>query len=265
MLIIVIIMILQLFLVFISPFIIVNHTLMQDWSVSFASSLYSFQTLALSNLFAENFGGSLNRVFEGLLHFHSLSYLDGLKLSFMVKIEKQLAGSGVWKLEEANMIPSPLIENTFSILVLLFSFLGCIILPKNTLPNSTFKKIRIGATLAFMIPLMTSCVNCFVAVFVNGMFNTLGVISAMCSMLIFIYYIWFAVEIHFEGRKNSWLLFSYDHINFDFPVIYTNFVIQFFEYYIYWIIAIMQVVFATFSFFPLTFLISLYVFLLFLV
>ena len=74
-----------------------------------------------------------------------------------------------------------------------------------------------------------------------------------------VYYVLFAIEISFTTRKTRFTFHSYKHLNFDFPVIYSTFVIKFCEYYMIYLALFVLVIFADYQGFPLTILTTMYV------
>ena len=77
-----VVVLIQFYLTIIAPLVTVNHTLLQDWNISYASTLFSLQMILLSNLFAENFGGPLNHIFEGLMITSRWGFLEQYQFNF---------------------------------------------------------------------------------------------------------------------------------------------------------------------------------------
>ena len=119
--------------------------------------------------------------------------------------------------------------------------------------------MRLGATLAFMIPVQVSSINCLIAVFWNQVYTIFSFVSAFVSILVIVYYIAFAFEISYSARKTQYTFHSYKHLNFDFPVIYSTFVIKFCEYYMVYLALFVLLIFADYQGFPLTILTTMYV------
>jgi hypothetical protein len=70
------VILIQFFLVFIRPCIAKKGSNFYDWSISFVSSMFSFQLILLFGLLAENFGGPLNSSLEELLEMSRLRFFD---------------------------------------------------------------------------------------------------------------------------------------------------------------------------------------------
>jgi len=108
-----------------------------------------------------------------------------------------------------------------------------------------------------MIPLNVSSVNCIYACLSSGIWSLWGTLSFIFSILILAYYTWFALYIRNSiSSKETEVRFElndiyYNHLNFDFQRIYARVGIYYSEYYLFWLFAIFQTLFANYHIFPL--------------
>lgn len=119
------------------------------------------------------------------------------------------------------------------------------------------KEVQTGVTLSFMIPLNVSSVNCIYACLSSGIWSLWGILSFVASVLILGYYVWFGLFIRKSiSTKDTEARFElndiyYNHLNFDFQRIYARVGIYFSEYYLFWLFAVLQTLFANLHVFPL--------------
>ena len=246
------IILIQFFLVIVRPIIAKKGSNFYDWSMSFVSSMFSFQLILLFGLLAENFGGPLNSSLEELLLNSRKRFFDRFQSSIIAKLDDDFEGAGFWKLIEAKYIANPIYDNYVAIFLLVASMMMCLCCTvKGSGTNSVAKKMRIGASLSFMMPLMVNSVNCIYAIFKGGIYTMGAIFGLAASLLILAYYMFFGFEIMGRHKKSNYYKSSYKHINFDWPMWYAKAHIPNYEFFIYWALITVMVVTANIPKIPL--------------
>jgi hypothetical protein len=237
------VMLIQFFLVFVRPFTARKGSNYYDWSISFASSLLSFQLILLSGILAENFGGPLNTTLEVLLTLSKKTFLDSFQSSFINSIDDEFEGAGYWKLIEAKYIANPLYENHIACFFLAIGLILCVCTGSavNSASNTFSKNFRIGSSLAFMMPLLVSSVNCIYAVFYGGIYQLGSIIGLAASVGLIIYYLFFGFEIMGSHPKSGYYKSCYKFMNFDWPSWRAKEHIKNYEFLIYWLLTLVMI------------------------
>lgn len=249
-----VIILIQFFLVIVRPIMAKKGSNFYDWSISFVSTMFSLQLILLFGLLAENFGGPMNSSLEELLLMSRKRFFDRFQSTIIAKLDDEFEGAGYWKLIEAKYIANPLYDNYVGIFFLVFGIFACVCCTvKGSGGNSVAKKIRIGASLAFMMPLMVNSVNCLYAVFQGGIY-TMGALFGMgASLMILAYYMFFGFEIMGNHKKSNYYKSSYNHINFDWPLWWAKAHIKNYEFFIHWALITVMVLTANMPKIPLPF------------
>jgi len=248
----ILVILIQILLVMVRPCIAKKNTFFYDWTMSMSSSMFSFQYILISGVMAENFGGPLNNALENYLRTSRARFVDKFTSTTMNKLDGDFEKAGYWKLSQNHFIASPLFEDYLGLFLLTFSICGCLfcgIGGSNT--NSVMKKMRIGASMAFMIPLLLSSVNCIYAVFWGGIYTFGAMLSVAVSIMIMIYYLMFCFELMGNNPKSQYYKSSYRHINLDMSIVYAKHVIKNFEFFFYWVMTVTAVLAANLSVIPI--------------
>jgi hypothetical protein len=119
--------------------------------------------------------------------------------------------------------------------------------------NSVAKKMRVGSSLAFMMPLMVNSVNCIYAVFSGGIYTVGAIFGLGASLMILCYYMFFGFEIMGSHKKSNYYKSSYKHINFDWPMWYAKAHIKNYEFFVYWALITVMVLTSNMPKIPLPF------------
>lgn len=247
------VIVIQFTLTFLRPCFAKKDTKFYHWTISFASSMFHLQFYLLYGLIAENFGGPLNTALENMLKISKSRFFGYMESEYAKLFDDDFEDVGYWKLVEAKYVASPIYENYVGLTLLIFSILFCTCLsgPQGSGVNSVAKKFRMGCSLAFMIPLMVSSVNCIYAVFIGGIWTFGALISVITSLLLLIYYLMFGFEIMGEHKKSQYYKSSYSHINFDFFPGYCKKYIRQYEFFCMWVLTIVMVLLANFPIIPI--------------
>lgn len=247
------VIVMQFFLTFIRPCTAKKDTLYYHWSISFTSSMFHLQFLLLYGLIAENFGGPLNTAMENMLRTSRSRFFGYLESDYAKFFDDDFEDVGFWKLVEAKYVGSPIFENYVGMILLILSIIFCHCLSgaQGGGSNSVAKKFRIGCSMAFMVPLLVSSVNCIYAVF-TGVIITFGALFSVAgSLFCLIYYLLFGFEIMGSHPKSKYYKSSYTHINFDFFPGFTPKPIRNFEFFCMYIMIIIVVFGVNFPIIPI--------------
>lgn len=247
------IIVIQFFLTFVRPCTAKKDTKYYHWGISFTSTMFHLQLFLLYGLVAENFGGPLNTAMEKLLVTSRTRFFGYFNSETARWLDDEFEDVGYWKLVEAKYVASPIYENYVGLFLLIFSIVLCHWLSgaKGSGSNSMAKKFRVGCSLAFMIPLSVSAVNCVYAVFTGAILSIGSFFSIAASIFIFIYYLMFGFEIMGSHQKTKYYKSSYTHINFDFLPGFTEKPIRNYEFFCMWILTIFFVFGINFQIVPI--------------
>ena len=244
----VIVVIIQTTLSVIRPCIVRKGTHLYNWSIAFTSSLLSIQFILISGVLAENYGGPLNNAFHRLLVQTRNRLFDYFTSKTMANIDSTFEKVGLWKLSRAGYIASPIFDNYIGLSLLILSIIACVIgTPVGSDSNSVAKKMRVGTSVSFMMPLVLNSVNCIIAVFWGGAYEIGGLFSACVSLGILVYYFMFLIEIVGSHQKSAYFKSSYDHINFDVPSYFVEETVKNYEFVCMWVITMLSVFLSNFS------------------
>ena len=238
----VIVVIIQTMLSVVRPCITRKGTHLYNWSISFTSSLLSIQFILISGVLAENYGGPLNSAFQKMLVQSRTRFFEYFNIHLMAQIDGAFEKVGFWKLSKAGYIASPIFDNYIGLFLLTLAIFACAVgTPVGSDSNSVAKKMRIGTSVSFMMPLVLNSVNCLFAVFWGGSYDISGLLSAGVSIAVLVYYFMFLIEMVGSYQKSSYFKSSYDHMNFDLPSFYVTNVVKNYEFVCMWVLTMISV------------------------
>ena len=183
----IIIDILQIFLTFIRP--IFPDLRRNKWSAWLASSLHFFQIFLLLGGISGNFGGVIDMI--------QINKLKSFQKNFFVNTEFNLSqefrrlGRGITfgKFSVADYTFSPIQETFWPLIILVASIITeglSLFIPELRYFGKAF---RVGASLSFMIPLLTASLSCLFVILYANISQVFGVFSMIVSILLVVYFI----------------------------------------------------------------------------
>jgi hypothetical protein len=227
----------QFFIVIVRPLTAKSGSNYYDWSIAFASSLFSFQLILYLGLLSENFGGPMNNSLEELLAMSRKRFFDSFQSTIIAKIDDDFEKAGYWKLIEAQYVANPMYEDYIGLTLFILGMLVSLCCSgANSGLNAWAKNLRIGSSIAFMMPLMISSVNCIYAVFKGGIYTTGAMFGLCVSILLLVYYIFFGFEMMGSNKKSAYYKSSYVFMNFDWPTWRAKSHIKNYEFLVHWVL-----------------------------
>ena len=246
------VIVLQFFIIFIRPCMVRRHTLLFDWTMYFASTMVWIQLFLLMGLLTRNFGYAMNHPLDEMLKMSRSNLIESIDNEFIRRVLKpsnKFRGSGLWKLAVAHYTPSPFVEDWLPLSLLILAILINILVKKTSPGNPAMsrdrrtatmyemaREFRTGVAVGSMVPLVTTAMNTiFSMIRYRMIFSLSGAFNFIVSILIMVYYIFFAARLFrpLEVRQDEKQRY-YNQLNYDFPRIvalkyepYIEYVIQF--------------------------------------